>query len=303
MTYTSLQQSVYIIIPVHNRKETTLNCLENLAKYNYLEQYNVVVVDDDSTDGTGEAIKQLYPDVDILQGDGDLWWTGGIVLGMQYAFEQGADYFIWLNDDCIPNAETFPLLIEFAESHPRTIVAPTCYNNSLGTNNKKNNGFRRRQPCAADPGEVLEVDGIAGWCVCIPAAVFQEIGPPDSQRFPHYGADGMYILKATQSGFKACVFGNAKAILLGPIGSSHPKRSFRNYFHTDRKPQETFQDLFLSKRSPYRLSTQFYYHTAMYGKIGGTFLFAAKSILWFFNWLRLQVLFSFKLSSSVSLAD
>ncbi|MFP3345185.1 glycosyltransferase, partial [Halomonas sp. SIMBA_159] len=85
------------IIPVHNRKNITLKCLETLKQCGDLDRYYTIVVDDGSTDGTSEAITNLYPEVTILTGDGNLWWTGAIRKGMEYAYERGAEYFIWLN--------------------------------------------------------------------------------------------------------------------------------------------------------------------------------------------------------------
>jgi glycosyltransferase involved in cell wall biosynthesis len=52
----TLNKSVFILIPVHNRKTITLACLEALEKNSDLERYQVVVIDDGSTDGTGQAI-------------------------------------------------------------------------------------------------------------------------------------------------------------------------------------------------------------------------------------------------------
>ena len=80
------KENVYIIIPVHNRKEITLKCLDTLKQNGDLDKYYVIVIDDGSTDGTSEAIQSLYPDVIILTGDGNLWWTGAIKKGMEYAY-------------------------------------------------------------------------------------------------------------------------------------------------------------------------------------------------------------------------
>ena len=106
----------YIIIPVHNRKALTLACLENLKINSNLQKYQVIVVDDGSSDLTSEEVVANYPEVIILKGDGNLWWTGAMALGMTYAYEKGADYFIWLNDDSLPAPNTLDLLINFSSS-------------------------------------------------------------------------------------------------------------------------------------------------------------------------------------------
>lgn len=281
----SLKEPVYIIIPVHNRKTTTLACLENLKKCGDLQRYYVVIVDDASTDGTAAAINTLYPEATVLPGNGDLWWTGAMAQGMQYAYEQGAEYFFWLNDDCTPEFDTLPRLVEFLKTHPDTIVAPTCYTNESNLLIKHHNGFQGRKSCAANPGEVIFVDGMSGWCVGIPAAVFRKIGSPDAKRFPHYSGDDTYILRATRAGFKACVIGDIKVTLVGPV---HPKLDFRSYFHPNQAPTSTFQALFWSKKSPYRLQTKFFYFMERYGLLLGMFLFLTKLILWLGQGVWLQ---------------
>ena len=282
------KEPVYVITPVHNRKETTLACLGNLKKCGALQRYHMVIVDDGSTDGTTEAINSLYPDVTVLPGDGDLWWTGAMARGMQYAHEQGAEYFIWLNDDCIPEPDTLPKLVDFMQTHPDTIVGPTCYTYKSNSVVKEDNAFRGRKSCAAAPGEVIFVDGLSGWCVGIPASVFRKIGPPNANKFPHYSGDDTYTLKATRSGFKAYVVGDIKVTLFGPV---HPKLNFRSYFRTALSPAETFQALFWSKKSPYRLPTMFFNKTDRYGLLLGVPLFLIKLISWLGKWAWLQFTF------------
>ena len=119
-------QPIYIIIPVHNRKVLTLACLENLKANDDLQKYHVIVVDDGSSDRTATEVKENYPEVIVLQGDGNLWWTGAIALGMEYANQQGATHFIWLNDDCLTELNTLELLVDFLQEHPNSIVGAAC---------------------------------------------------------------------------------------------------------------------------------------------------------------------------------
>ena len=78
----------YIIIPVHNRREFTLRCLASLHDQGILAAMQVIVVDDGSTDGTHEAVNAEFPQVILLPGDGNLFWTGAVTLGMSHAMAQ-----------------------------------------------------------------------------------------------------------------------------------------------------------------------------------------------------------------------
>src|SRR3989339_1274263 len=93
---------IFIVIPVHNRKDTTLECLQYLHRQTYRE-YKIIIVDDGSTDGTATAIQDTYPDTTILTGNGQLWWTGAMHKGIQDVLTMAAetDYVLSLNDDVI----------------------------------------------------------------------------------------------------------------------------------------------------------------------------------------------------------
>lgn len=285
------KESVYILIPVHNRRKTTLNCLQYLQEIEISKKYNIVIIDDASTDGTTDIIRQLYPDTLIVPGNGNLWWTGAIALGMQFAAKQKANYFIWLNDDCLPLGDALFRLVDYMYCHPNTIVAPTCYlETPEGKLIRQHNAFVGRRSFAANPGEVINAEGLSGWCVGIPAAVYQKIGVPNATKFPHYSGDDTYIYRATRAGFHACVIGDIEVKLLGVV---HPKLAFRNHFDASSKPLSTFHSLFLSKHSPYLLTTKFHYFIERYGIFIGLMVFLFKLFIWVFKWLYMEVIFIF----------
>jgi len=201
--------AVYIIIPVHNRKATTLHCLQHLQQQGDLERYQVVVVDDGSTDGTAEAIRQHYPQVHLLQGDGNLWWAGATKLGMEYAYEQGAEYLVWLNDDTLPERRTLAKLLSFCAAHPQAIVASQCYWDDVFTYGGQIRRRLQQIPHYASPGDINPCDALDGNLVCIPRAVVDDIGYPLSQQIPHYGSDNMYTWLAKQAGYELCLLGDA----------------------------------------------------------------------------------------------
>lgn len=199
--------SVFIIIPVHNRCATTLGCLANLQAQGDLGKYSVVVVDDGSTDGTSTAIQAQYPSVTVLSGSGQLWWTGATAQGMQYAQQQGASHFIWLNDDCLVPSGTLHNLISFVDQHPKAIIGAQGY--SVGSQlvfggKHLHHGYYYLFPCPF--GETAPCDMLSGNLVCLPQAVVATIGLPDTI-LPHYGGDTLYLIRARQAGFNLHVDG------------------------------------------------------------------------------------------------
>ena len=101
------------LLTFHNRKQKTLSCLKSL--YDALDQWNrlhtdecpikmeVYMTDDGSSDGTTEAIGELFPDraIKILKGNGQLFWAKGMCLAWNAALkeQQQWDYYLLLNDD------------------------------------------------------------------------------------------------------------------------------------------------------------------------------------------------------------
>jgi GT2 family glycosyltransferase len=203
-----IQKSTHIIIPVHNRKDITLACLDNLNACGDLQKYYLIVIDDGSTDGTADAIREQYPMVEILTGDGNLWWTGAIALGMQYAYERGAEFFIWLNDDCQLSKGTIDNLVSFASEHPGAIVGCQGVESensdaiAFGGKFKTWKGYRFIHPPA---NTVTPCDLLSGNLVCIPRAAIERIGYPDPKYTPHYGGDSLYLILARKAGFQLCV--------------------------------------------------------------------------------------------------
>jgi GT2 family glycosyltransferase len=275
MNVSNSQESIHIIIPVHNRKTLTLSCLESLQKLGALKRYFVVVVDDGSTDGTKEAIAKHYPDVTVLIGDGNLWWTGAIAKGMNYAATHQAEFAIWLNDDCILESNALSILVEFLYSHPQTIAGAVCY--SLETQTLEETGAQGRKRVTANPGEIVAVNEMSGYCVGIPIEVIKAIGVPNQSRFPHYYGDCTYILKANRLGFPAYILGDVR------VSHQTSKSTIQDVVYrlkADHSITQIFKAVFLSKKSPYFLKSQFFYGLEKYGLIQATAIFLIKFNSW-----------------------
>ena len=97
---------VAVLITVFNRLEKTLRCLESLsetlAPWQDKIQVKVFLTDDGSSDGTAEALRsRTFPfELEILPGDGSLFWNGGMINSWKAALAEGGwDGYLWLNND------------------------------------------------------------------------------------------------------------------------------------------------------------------------------------------------------------
>lgn len=96
-----MKEKIAVILTCYNRKSKTVNCIRSIADKNPGLDFRFVVVDDESTDGTKEAVDDLPYHVKRIEGDGKLFWTGGMYLGMDYVLKQSSkvDYVLLVNDD------------------------------------------------------------------------------------------------------------------------------------------------------------------------------------------------------------
>lgn len=203
---------ISIIIPVHNRKACVQNILNQIynqvTKAIHLAEIFVIVIDDGSTDGTKELIKNNFTFVHLLEGDGSLWWTGAIVKGMEYALKiLDTDYVVWLNDD-VSIAEEFVnnlVSISVADEDKKTIVGGIVRDKTY-SDWIVYSGMKDGQPIhninLFSLSKELEVVALNGNIVVIPRYVIDKVGLPDAIKFPQIGADFEFIKRANKLGFR-----------------------------------------------------------------------------------------------------
>lgn len=115
---------VSVIITTRNRKEGISDCLKSVFEMGY-PNFEVVVVDNGSTDGTVEAIRRRFPKVNVIASKENLGLNGGKNLGQKYA---KGDYIFFLDSDTIVDKKCLSELIVIAESDREVgIVTPKMY--------------------------------------------------------------------------------------------------------------------------------------------------------------------------------
>lgn len=263
------KEPIFIIIPVYNRKNITLKCIGILKENGDLDKYHVIVVDDGSTDGTSEALNSLYPDIIILRGNGNLWWTGSIRMGMEYAYKHNANFIILLNDDCYPQRNTIYKLLIKAKLNCFSIIGVQCldpdtYKPNYGGIITKNNRIEFTNEFENLSSEI-ECDGLNGNLLCIPSNVIDVIGYPDSVNFPHHFGDFIYTNLAKKNNYKLILCKDISALC------SYESKGIESF-----KRQALLIKLFQSFFHP---NSQFYWKTEIKAYIQ---LFGLKGVYFYF---------------------
>ena len=204
--------TIYIIIPVHNRLNATRECLEALRCQTY-KRFEIVLIDDGSTDGTADHVKNKYPEVTVLGGDGNLWWTGATNLGVRHALEycRDDDYILTLNNDTVLPSGYLETMMSLAKSAPRTLIGSIArdYNHpdivideGLRINWYSAKFSKMKVLTEKGVDSFYSVSVLPGRGTLIPISVFRKIGLYDAENFPHYGADYDFSLRADEIGYR-----------------------------------------------------------------------------------------------------
>jgi GT2 family glycosyltransferase len=212
-----------IVYPVFNGLQYTKNGLKSLFSVHNVDKksvrFQIVIVDDGSTDGTWEWITENFPQVHLLKGTGNLWWSGGINRAVKFAIEElNCDFILWWNNDIIACNGYFDHLSDLLYVHQfKTILgSKICLAQdkntvwSMGGLFDPVTGIKSmigsHQPDGEVYRKVTECDWLPGMGTVTHKTVYKIVGMLDEVHFPQYHGDSDFTFRAKQHGFKILVY-------------------------------------------------------------------------------------------------
>lgn len=186
------------LLTCFNRREKTIHCLRSL--FNILPECNVYLVDDQSTDGTKETVNKEFPQVHIIMGTGNLFWSKGMYTAWKEAIKGNYDYYLWLNDDI----ELYPFFFkELMEC--QLLNNSHCIISGLIENFNKSKilygGSDSHKRLIQPNKKIQEIKFMNGNVVLVPKSVVNKIGIIDPL-YHHDLGDVDYGLRALKNGIK-----------------------------------------------------------------------------------------------------
>jgi GT2 family glycosyltransferase len=232
---------VVIVILNWNGSEYTRGCLEAFQAVTY-PNYEILLVDNGSTDNSVACLSSLYPDITIIENEENLGFAEGNNVGIRYALPEGADYVLLLNNDTVVEPEFLNALITVAERDPRIgIIGPKivyCHDPSKiwsagGRTNLFTGLFSNlaaHNSLAACQG-VKIVDYVSGCALLIKTKVIEEVGLLDKDYFL-YLEEADWNFRARARGYLSVV--NCDATVLHITGASLRKAPDLIYYYFAR---------------------------------------------------------------------
>ncbi|MDD5772191.1 MAG: glycosyltransferase family 2 protein [bacterium] len=242
---------VYIIILNWNQKEDTLICLNSVKKLKY-DNYEVIVVDQNSKDGSKEAIKKDYPWVDLIENDDNLGFVEGNNVGIRKVLDiEKYSYFFILNNDTVVDPDCLDVLVNKAEKDKNIGIAgpkvfyfdpPNMIFSAGAMIDLKHFEIHHRHEKELDKEDEtapIEVDYISGCSLLIKKEVIDKIGLMDPRFFIYY-EETDWCYRTRRAGYKVLYIPTCK--IWHRVSAAMGKASLSTMYYMTRN-----QFLFLNK--------------------------------------------------------
>jgi len=206
---------IAVLMTCHNRKEKTITCLASLFSQTGLDKvFNIKVflVDDGSTDGTGNAVAEKFPMVSLVKGNGNLYWNRGMHMAWEAAIQDNTKFqhYFWLNDDTNIYPNAILTLLSAANDTDNKAIICGCIESPVDKGKLTYGGstlHRNISVLQLPSTKMSSCDIIHGNCVLIPRFVYDHVGNLD-WKFTHAIGDHDYSLRAKQSGIRSYITGS-----------------------------------------------------------------------------------------------
>lgn len=210
---------VYIVIPNWNANTVTAECLQSLKNLTY-SNYQVILVDNGSSDNSGESLARQFPEVHLLQLESNRGFTGGCNTGMREALENNADYILLLNNDTTVAPDMLEQLVMtagmdeaiaivnpkilFADAPDRIWYAAGSYTWWRGAASYH---YKKRESQSPDHPQTITF--ATGCAMLLRAEALTKVGLFD-ERFFAYGEDVDLTARMLKAGYRAMYAPSAK---------------------------------------------------------------------------------------------
>ncbi len=197
---------VSIIIPVFNKYDYTEQCVEAINKHtNY--NYEILIIDNASTDGTYEKLLSHHTSVRIIKNDKNLGFPMAINIGFKEAL---GEYIIVLNNDVLVNKHWLDELLNVAESDEQIGIVGPVSNKVSGVQLDKNADYNNLSDMEVyaekvynlNKGKTFDFPRVAFLCTLIKRNVIEKIGGLEEFFTPGNYEDDDFCLRAQIAGYK-----------------------------------------------------------------------------------------------------
>ena len=235
-----------IVIPTYNAHEWIAQCLDSIRLHRPAAGYEIVVVDDKSSDDTVSIVKREFPDVRVFSNEKNLGFGKTVNVGLQAS---SGEYILVLNNDTWMHAGTLDAMIAYLDAHPdagiigpkvlssdgtlqqqcrRRIPTPAAallYFTGVARMFPKSPSVARYLMTAADENTTTEVDAVSGACLMVRREVVDRLHGFDPEYYL-YGEDMDFCWRTKLAGWKVVYVPGAVITHFGGQGGTGKKKLY-----------------------------------------------------------------------------
>lgn len=236
-----METKAAVVIPNWNGMDSIADCLKSLQAQSL--KARIIVVENGSTDGSVEFLRDKFSDIDLLIQPKNLGFAGGVNVGIRHAIELGMDYVALFNNDAIADKDWLKHLVAALSADPPAGMA-ACKLLSADKSHLDSTGDyyttwglpyprgRREEELGAYDDD-REIFGVSGGASLYRTAMFNDIGFFDEDFFAYY-EDVDLSFRGQLAGWRAIYVPEAEAYHQQGATSSKIKgfatyQTFKNY--------------------------------------------------------------------------
>lgn len=263
---------IFIIIPIFNARKHLQGCLESLQAQTFRE-FEITIVDDGSKDGSAEFIRERFPQVRIVTGTGDWWWTRSMNEGIRdrLTVAKPGDFVLSLNIDLHVGPDYLERLLETEAGFRPCLTGSVSVDQNVPDRllfcgvqwnawTARHKTIVAREPSIEAGKRYYPTAMLPGRGTLIPVEMFRKAGMYNESHFPQYVADDDLSLRAAKAGYRLVVSPDAK--VHSDVGSTGA-----NFKIDKRLSPISFWASLWSIRSPFYLKARYHFALA-HGRAG-----------------------------------
>lgn len=246
-----------IIIVSYNTKDVTDNCLASIYSAKWNGNFEVIVVDNNSQDGSVEMIREKYPDVNLIANSDNKFFA---IANNQGAKIAKGKYILLLNSDTLVYDNNLQRMIDYFDTLPQDVICigpkilnkdkslQSCGAPALGYAEHFicQMGLHKRMPflqkiwttLPTSPDITHNTGWVSGCCMMMPRDKYLEVGGLN-EKLIFYGEEPEFGFRTIRLGYKTLYYSDAEIIHLGGLSTKKTSDSQKAF----EKDMQTYESL------------------------------------------------------------
>lgn len=236
-----------IIIVSYNTKKVTENCISSIYNSKWRDKFEIIVVDNNSQDGSAQMIKDMFPKVKLIENKENKLFA---IANNQGAKIANGKYLLLLNSDTIVESYNLQKMIDYYKTIPEDVICigPKILNpdRSLQSCGMPEWGSPFQQyatlyglnkilplrwlcaPLDKRPNKTHRTGWVSGCCMMIPRDKYLEVGGLNENLF-FYGEEPEFGYRTKRLGYKTIYFPHAEIIHLGGVATNKSDENMHSF--------------------------------------------------------------------------